>query len=391
MFVDSNSATPVFPYTTRATAATTLAAAVGALTNNVSENKTIIGGVDIVVLKGSYSNDTGMFIATDVTIRGESSNPADAEIVDNIVGSRAFTITHPDAVVSNLTISGLGLRKHSSLGGGGHVWMSAGLIANCVIKNGRASGQRGIANGGNVYMKGGRIERCLVTGGTANWGGFCNPASFGMGLYATGGTIDNCWFKDNRDDTSDDGRNDGSVCLDGAVTMVNCTVTGGWSRDYEGHGTGIYIKNSAAKVVNCVAYGNYSYKRGTASPLLYSLSSNCGNANMSRYFNCGSAFTNTSCATWTVLTDGDFVKYKTFTGTTWNEYNAYSTSEEYATFNWHQMRRSQLIGRGTLDTAYRPADSVTLDLDGNPRVLNRTIDLGCWEMDSNLGFRIIVR
>ncbi len=391
MFVDSNCATPLFPYKTRETAATTLAAAVGALTNNVSENKTIIGGVDIVVLKGSYSNDTGMFIATDVTIRGESSNPADAEIVDNIVGSRAFTITHPDAVVSNLTISGLGLRKNSSLGGGGHVWMSAGLIANCVIKNGRASGQKGIANGGNVYMTGGRIERCLVTGGTANWGGFCNPASFGMGLYATGGTIDNCWFKDNRDDTSDDGRNDGSVCLDGAVTMVNCTVTGGWSRDYEGHGTGIYIKNSAAKVVNCVAYGNYSYYRGSASPLIYSLSSNCGNANMSRYFNCGSAFTNTSCATWTVLTDGDFVKYKTFTGKTWNEYNAYSTSEEYATFDWHQKRRSQLIGRGTLDAAYRPADSVTLDLDGNERVLNRTIDLGCWEILSNIGFRIIVR
>ena len=78
-------------------------------------------------------------------------------------------------------------------------------------------------------MSGGRIERCLVTGGTANWGGFCQTDSFGMGLYATGGTIDNCWFKDNRDDTSDDGRNDGSVCLDGAVTMVNCTVTGGWN------------------------------------------------------------------------------------------------------------------------------------------------------------------
>ena len=391
MFVDSNCETPLFPYKTRETAATTLAAAVGVLTNNVSENKTIIGGVDIVVLKGSCSNDTGMFIATDVTIRGESSNPADAEIVDNIVGSRAFTITHPDAVVSNLTISGLGLRKHSSIGGGGHVWMSGGLIANCVIKNGRAGARAGYGNGGNVWMSGGRIERCLVTGGTANWGGFCLSESFGMGLYATGGTIDNCWFKDNRDDTSDDGHNDGSVCLDGAVTMVNCTVTGGWSRDYVNRGTGIYIKNSAAKVVNCVAYGNYSYKRSAEPYLLYSLASNCGSANMSCYFNCGSAFTNTSCATWTVLTDGDFVKYKPFTGTTWNELKAYSTSEEYATFNWHQKKGSAMIDAGTLDTAYRPADSVTRDLDGNERVLNRTIDLGCWEVQSGLGFHIIVR
>jgi len=389
MFVDSNCATPAFPYKTRATAATTLAAAVGALTNNVSENKTVIGGVDIVVLKGSKSNDTGIFLATAVTIRGETGDPADAEIVDNVPGFRAFTLSHPDAVVSNLTISGNGIKTNGAQGG--HVRMSAGLVSNCVIKNGRASGQKGIANGGNVWMSGGRIERCLVTGGTANWGGFCNPASFGMGLYATGGTIDNCWFKDNRDDTNEDGRNDGSVCLDGAVTMVNCTVTGGWSRDYEGHGTGIYVKNSSAKVVNCVAYGNYSYFRTNPSYVTNTLASNFGNANRDRYFYCGSAFTNTSCATWTVLTDADFVKYESFTGNTYATLKAYMQSEEYATFDWHQKRDSQLIGRGTLDTAYRPADSVTLDLDGNERVLNRTIDLGCWEVQAGLGLQIIVR
>ena len=65
--------------------------------------------------------------------------------------------------------------------------------------------------------------------------------------------------------------------------------------------------------------------------------------------------------------------------------------------DWHQKRDSQLIGRGTLDTAYRPADSVTRDLDGkrdldgNERVLNRTIDLGCWEVQAGLGFQIILR
>ena len=92
-----------------------------------------------------------------------------------------------------------------------------------------------------------------------------------------------------------------------------------------------------------------------------------------------------------MLTDADFVKYESFTGNKFAQLNTYMTSEAYATFDWHQKRDSQLIGRGTLDTAYRPADSVTRDLDGNERVLNRTIDLGCWEVQSGLGFQIIVR
>ena len=92
-----------------------------------------------------------------------------------------------------------------------------------------------------------------------------------------------------------------------------------------------------------------------------------------------------------MLTDSDFVKYSSFTGTAEADLKTYFNSEEYATFDWHQKRRSQLIDKGTKDTAYRPADSVTLDLDGNPRVLNKSIDLGCWEVQSGLGFQIILR
>ena len=383
MFVDSNCATPVYPYKTRATAANTLGAAVGALTNNASANQTIIGGVDIVVLKGSRSNDTGFFLATPITIRGESVNPADAEIVDQVSGSRAFTITHADAVVSNLTISGSGLMKNG--GQGGHIRMTAGKVSNCVIKNGRAAGAaRGSGHGGNVWMTGGRLDRCLVSGGTANWGGFATLDCFGMGLYASGGTIDSCFFKDNRDDNND-GRNYGSVCLAGTATMVNCTVTGGYSR-YD-TAAGIYVNAAAAKVVNCVAYGNY----GNKSPIVNTAASNFGNKNLNRFYYCAAAFTNASCATWTVLTDADFVKYESFTGNTYTQLNTYMTSAEYATFDWHQKRDSQLIGRGTLDTAYRPADSVTRDLDGNERVLNRTIDLGCWEKMLSVGFFYILR
>ena len=388
MFVDSNCASPAFPYKTRATAATTLAAAVGALTNNVSENMTVVDGVDIVVLKGSHSNDTGFFLASAVTVCGESANPADAEIVDDVVGNRAFTITHPDVVVANLTISGLGLRMTSAPchGEGGHIRMTTGLVANCVIKNGRASGQKSYGNGGNVWMSGGRVVRCLVSGGTANWGTFPNHESCGMGLYATGGVIDNCFFKNNRTDSSD-GQNTASVYLGGTATMVNCTVTGGWARNYNGRGSGICIGNANAKAVNCVAYGNYIGKGTITSSAV----ANFGAANYDRYFYCGAAFTNESCATWTMLTDADFVKYSSFTGSTEAQLKTYFDSEEYSTFDWHQARNSQLINSGTKSTDYRPAGSSAIDLDGNPRLQSKSIDLGCWEVPSGLGFRLFVR
>ena len=139
--------------------------------------------------------------------------------------------------------------------------------------------------------------------------------------------------------------------------------------------------------MNCVAYGNYIGKGTITSSAV----ANFGAANYDRYFYCGAAFTNESCATWTMLTDADFVKYSSFTGSTEAQLKTYFGSEEYSTFNWHQTRHSQLIDRGTTNTDYRPADSSAVDLDGNLRVDDKTIDLGCWEVYSNQGFFIRLR
>ena len=85
------------------------------------------------------------------------------------------------------------------------------------------------------------------------------------------------------------------------------------------------------------------------------------------------------------------MNYSSCTGSTWAAITAYLSSEDYGKFDWHQKRRSQLIDYGTMDIDYRPADSVTRDLDGNPRIIGRRIDLGCWEVEAPGGIRIFVR
>jgi hypothetical protein len=141
---------------------------------------------------------------------------------------------------------------------------------------------------------------------------------------------------------------------------VNCTIAGNTARAAN-QCIGVYMSASSSTAVNCVIYSNDT---NTAK-------ANFGDKNLNRYFYCGSSVTNASCATWTVLTNRDFVSARNG--------------------NWHQKVTSKLIDCGTTNTTYRPADSSAIDLDGNPRVLNKAIDLGCWEVLSGASTRIILR
>ena len=348
IWVEETSEKPTFPYSTRETAARNLDVVFAMLTNSISGGKPCVNGVKVRVCPGTYQA-SGMYLPVAMSVVGETDNPADVNIVDDVVGKRAFTLSHADAVVKNLTISGNGIRTNGS--SGGHVNMSAGLVENCVIKDGRASPSSGYGTGGNIAMSGGKLVRCLVTGGKSNWGGWYNANNYGMAIYATGGTIDSCFFKDNKVDDNNSNAKYG-VYLNGAVKLINCTVTGGSSyRDKKG--VGVYVASSSATVVNCVIYGNGDN----------SAAQNFGDTNLGRFFYCASAVAGSSGTEWKVLTNEDFA--------------------DFAGGDLRPKSGSQLVDHGTSDTQYRPADCTTLDLDGNDRISGKEIDIGCWELDQS--------
>ena len=204
--------------------------------------------------------------------------------------------------------------------------------------------------GHGVYMTGGSVVRCRIVNQIA--GNDTGAHSLGVGAYVKGGIIENCLIAGNTSGI-------GALYMDGGKAL-NCTIAGNSARA-TGKCIGVNVSNSGASVVNCVIYGNDDN----------SANANFGTSNLNRFFYCGSSVTNASCATWTVLSDADFVSV--------------------ANGNWHQRRYSNLIDSGTVDTAYRPADSVTLDLDGHERVAGRSIDLGCWEILSGIGSVYILR
>ena len=314
------------------------------------------GASDVVIyLADDKYTETGFVLDAPICVIGASRDGV--EIIDSVNGKRAFTIEHPQARVANLTISGTGVSNNDSIGG--HVKISDGIVENCVITGGRVNW--GASRGGNVYMSGGKLVRCQILNGAVSWGAWKNTWCYGGGVYASGGVVDSCLIKGN---AAYNYSRCAGLYADGTAKVVNCTFTGNKTVNASGGDVvngGIYIGSANATVVNSVFYGNGD---GSAA-------ANFGTANLGRFFYCGSSVENDSATEWMVLTDDDF--------------------RDSAGGNLRPMRNSKLIDKGTMDVVYRPADCSNIDLDGNPRVLNRSIDLGCWEVESAKGFIIYLR
>ena len=375
---DDNDGTQVSPF---ATIGMAIAAA----------NATIAGGfaaaVTVHVGDGTYAEHT-LTLANPITIVGESGN-RDAVIV-NANGSkdnkrRTFTLNHAAATLSGITVKN-GYMNVSGNNAGGNILISAngGVVTNCVVANGYASGGGNIrltsddalvvdcvvtngtvdwSWGGNIAATYGRVSRCLVANGTslAQYGGEASGDS-GNVYLGNSAVMENCLVRGGvvRDNNAS---NANGVYLAGSSRLVNCTIVKNRSDSYPSV-PAVNAGASTVRVVNCAIYGN----GGTAAR-------EWGGANSACYVNCatasGAAITG-GTGNIATLTDSAFA--------------------DYAGGDYTPIKDEVLFDAGTSRSDYLAYGAISIfDLAGAKRSMGACLDIGCYEIASGVGLSIFVR
>ncbi len=263
-------------------------------------------------------------------------------------------------VGTNAVLSGFTLTNgHTQTAGdsgrersGGGAWCEpSGVVSNCTV-----SGNSAYHDGGGAYR--GTLNHCTVSGNSAYHAG--GGAAFGTlnhctlsgnsasndGGGVTGSTLNHCTVSGNS--AKYGGGADGG-------TLNNCTVSG----NSASYGGGAYY----GTLINCTVSGNSASYGGGA---YYGTLNNC-----IVYYNSapngpdysGSCTFNYSCTTPLPAGPGNFTDAPQFVNT--NEWS-----------NLCLLPSSPCINAGR--NAYVTSST---DLDGNPRIVGGTVDLGAYEFD----------
>lgn len=282
-YVDAQSANPLAPYTSWATAATTIQAAVDAATT---------AGALVLVTNGTYASG-GRTVYGIMTNRVAVTKLVTVQSVNGpqftvIQGRQVPGVTNGDGAIrcvylaNGASLSGFTLTNgatrsagdaaHQQSGGG--VWCESpnAVVSNCVV-----TGNYAYFDGGGA--SGGTLDNCTLSGNLADSGGGAsgatlnnctltgNSANYGGGAWY--GTLENCTIRGNTagsygggvllstlNTCSLNGNSSGSYGGGaGASTLTNCTV---WGNSTEGDGGGVV----AGLLENCVLVGNSAGQGG---------------------------------------------------------------------------------------------------------------------------------
>jgi len=278
-----------------------------------------IAGDEIIVTNGTYvPNDSAGFVVTS-GIELKSVNGADYTIIDGGGTKRGLSIDSIGDVADGFTIRNAG----AGGGNGGGVYCVNGLIKNCLITDNAAIG----ASGGGIYFNNnGRAENCIIKNN--------NSDSQGGGIFfGNGGTLLNCLVVSN---SAPDG---GGIYFNNTGTVQNCTVV---MNSANGKGGGAYALNGGA-MINSIIYFNTCDSGSNVYNIL------------------SSALLTYCCVAPLPAGEGNILTGPTF----FNEANE----------RFQLNRGSSCINVGTNLSWMAGA----FDLDGNPRIVDGTVDIGAYE------------
>ena len=214
------------------------------------------------------------------------------------------------------------------------VCITSGTLSGFTLTNGAAiaSGDsKSDQSGGGAYAKGGILNRCVIVG--------CRSWFAGGGCY--GGTVNNSLVAGNTASNATVNTFGGGLC---DATASNCTIVG--NNIGSGNGTSGGGGVSGCQVCNGIIYNNVILSAGSGAN-----------------YEGSSSFT-TSCTT------------PPYTGGT-GDISGDPQFVNAAAGNFHLQATSPCINAG--NTASAPG---TTDLDGNPRTVNTTVDMGAYEYQS---------
>ncbi len=338
-----------------------------------------VDGDTIIVHPGTYCENIE-FTGPNISLR--SVDPDDPEVVDSTVidggwsGSvvtftgdedescvlSGFTITNGnghagggicggDSILSRTkaTITNCKISRNFAYYGGALAYCE-GVIANCVIVGRREPFMRRPDSGGGLYKCDGTIRDCVIKD---------NDADSGAGLFDCDGTIIRCVISDNY---SQGGGGGGLYRCDAIID--NCVVAGNYaiSNIYSGSGGGLHSCN--ATILNCTIYGNTADFDGGGLYECEGEISNCiiwGN----------------SAESGNELHESSAPSFSCISG--WTDGGEGNTSEDPVLAAPEDGDFRLSLGSPCIDSGNNWAVWGNQDLDGGPRIIDRTVDMGAYE------------
>ncbi len=320
-------------------------------------------GSTVLVSNGIYSIASQIAVTNGVTVR--SVNGADYTVVEQAAGypvvspydseDRLVLLKHAEAVFDGFSIT-----KAT----GGPVYIdTAGTLQNCIVSNNYSINNS--INGGGVYLKnGGLVKNCQIINNTAKSSG--GAVKRGGGIYMDGGgLIDTCIITNNTSD-SGSGATGGGVFMTGtACTLRNSLIADNFA---QANGAGVY--NTSGTIESCTIVDNETPSvtgvgglYNDKGKVINTIIAYNNNANgLSNHQNAGTTWAYSyTCTDPAVPGDGNTDR-----------------APQFVDFDAKDYR---LLAGPCVDTGTNQlwmADA--LDLDGNPRIISGTVDMGALEL-----------
>jgi hypothetical protein len=360
-YVDANSKNPIFPFSSWETAATTIQDAIGAGT---------LAGRLVLVTNGNYrigaveTNGLNRAALTNQVVVRSVNGPSATVIEGETNGIRCVYVDNGSV------LSGFTLTKGTAVGnnpnGSGALCGVLGVLTNCVVTGNSAENDGGGVYGGILYNCELSANSVQDAGGGADTSTLFNCVLSDNSAKGGGGGADycslyNCLLGSNSATVTVGAYGSGGAAQQS--TLYNCVLTG----NVAVQGGGVYL----GTLYNCTLAANSALTNGGAavSATLYNCIVYFNTAVQSPNYD-GSTL-NYCCTTPQPLTGlGNITNAPLFV--------------DYANGNFHLQSNSPCINSG--NNVF--VTSMT-DLDGNPRIVGGTVDIGAYEFQAGLQLALI--